>query len=349
SPYLGSHNLTIRAGKYGFENVVDTSRYLHIVEESTYVTYSWLPDYNITHFERTYFFVYYRMSNGTVISGATLNVTIDSTTWILYWNSTQMAYGIRFNGSDTIPGLGIHTLNVSASLYGFEDSIDWSQSLVITLEGTDLVASWSAPNFSSITFLKSTELQVVYEMKNVTPVLNAIVNVTIGTKTWNLTWNGAYYSILFNGTDLEPGFGLHNLAIKAGKVHFQNREILNRTLTIDLEPTTISSSLQDVFITYVENTQLIVMYALESTTPIEDATVNVTIDGDTWDLWWNSGDGTYRIRFNGSDNPPGLDTHNLIISAWKYGYENRTDSELLVISPEPTSILISWAPSDSIT
>jgi hypothetical protein len=340
SPYLGSHNLTIRAGKFGFLNIVDTSRYLHIIEEPTYVTYSWLPEYNITYFERTYFFVYYRMSNGSVITDAALNVTIDSTTWILYWNNTQMAYGMWFNGSDTIPGLGTHTLNVSASLYGFEDSIDWSQSLVITLEGTDLTASWSAPNFNSITFLQSTELQVFYEMKNGTPVLNAIVNVTIGTKTWNLTWNGAYYSVLFNGTDIEPGIGSHNLIIKAGKAHFQNRENPNRTLTIDLEPTTISSSVQNVFITYVEDTQLIVTYALLNTTPIEGATVNVTI---------NSGDGTYRIRFNGTDDPPGLDTHNLAISAWKYGHENRTDSETLVISPEPTSILISWSPSDSIT
>ncbi|MGD9381732.1 MAG: hypothetical protein PVI03_04735, partial [Candidatus Thorarchaeota archaeon] len=142
SPYLGNHDLTIQAWKFGFENITDSSQTLYIIAESTYITYSWLPDDNITYFEQTYFFAYYKMSNGSVILGAVLNVTIGLTTWDLYWNSTQMAYGIQFNGSDTVPGLGTHVLNVSASAYGFETSIDWSQSLIITLEGTDLSASW---------------------------------------------------------------------------------------------------------------------------------------------------------------------------------------------------------------
>ncbi|MFW9804992.1 MAG: hypothetical protein ACFFFC_20255, partial [Candidatus Thorarchaeota archaeon] len=349
SPFLGTHDLTISAWRYGFIEVVDTSQTLIIEEESTYLTYSWLSDSNITYFEYTYFFVYYRMSNSSIIPGAALNVTIGSDTWGLLWNSTQQAYGIKFNGSDILPGLGTHTLNVSASVYGYETAINWSQSLIITLEGTDLSVSWRAPEFNSITFLQSTELQVYYEMMNGTPVLDAIVNVTIGAKTWNLTWNGLYYSMLFNGTDAQPGFGLHNLAIKGWMAHFQAHEIIDETLAIDLEPTTISSSVQDVFITYVEKTQLVVTYALANTTPIAGATVNVTINDDTWELWWNDGDGTYRMWFNGTDNPPGMDTHTLLISAWKYGHENLTDSSTLVISPEPTSIAISWSPSDSIT
>ncbi|MFX1542487.1 MAG: hypothetical protein ACFFCR_05745, partial [Promethearchaeota archaeon] len=349
SPFLGTHALTISAWKYGFIESVDTSQTLVIEEEPTHLTYSWLPADNITYFEYTYFFVYYRMSNSSIIPGATLNVTIGSDSWDLLWNSTQQAYGIRFNGSDAIPGLGTHPLNVTASAYGFESAINWSQSLIITLEGTDLSASWTAPNFNSITYLEYTELQVFYEMNNGTSILDAIVNVTIGTKTWNLTWSGAYYTIIFNGTDIELGFGLHSLIIKAGKAHFQNKQNVGQTLTIDYEPTTISSTVEEGFITYVEETQLIVTYALTNTTPIIGATVNVTIIDETWDLWWNSTDGTYRIRFNGSDDPPGLAAHTLIISAWKYGYENRSDTQTLVIAPEPTSIVISWSPSDTIT
>jgi hypothetical protein len=351
SPYLGTHNLTISAWKYGFVEVIDTSQTLYVEEESTYITYSWLSESNITYFEYTYFFVYYRMSNSSIIPSATLNVTIGLDHWDLLWNSTQQAYGIRFKGSDAIPGLGNHTLNVSASAYGYVNAINWSQSLIITVEGTELFVSWSAPTFDSITYLESTELQVRYEMKkNSTSVLFAAVNVTIGTKTWELTWQGTYYGIWFNGTDIELGFGLHNLTIRAWKAHFQNRTSLAQTLTIDLEPTIISSDVQDVFITYIENTQLVVSYTLlVDSTPIEGATVNVTVVDETWDLWWNGTDGTYRIRFNGSDNPPGLATHTLIISAWKYGHENLTDSSLLVISPEPTSIAISWSLSDSIT
>ncbi|MHA1925276.1 MAG: hypothetical protein ACW974_05130, partial [Candidatus Thorarchaeota archaeon] len=351
SPFLGTHSLNISAWKYGFDEVIDTSQTLIVEEELTYITYSWLSESNITYFEYTYFFVYYRMSNSSIIPGAILNVTIDLDQWDLLWNSTQQAYGIRFNGSDAIPGLGTHTLNVSASAYGYEGMINWSQSLIITVEETDLLLSWSAPNFDSITYLQSTELQVRYEMtKNSTPVLDAIVNVTIGTKTWNLTWQGSYYSVWFNGTDIEPGFGTHNLSIRAWKVHFQNHTSLEERLAIDLEPTVISSDLDDLFITYVENTQLVVSYTLlVGSSPIEGATVNVTIVDETWDLWWNEADGTYRIRFNGSDNPPGLATHTLAISAWKYGHENLTDSSTLAITLEPTSIVILWAPADSIT
>ena len=59
------------------------------------------------------------MSNGTDITSANVNVTYLGTTWNLEWNSTEVAFGIRFNGSDDPPGLGTHSLTIRAYEFGF--------------------------------------------------------------------------------------------------------------------------------------------------------------------------------------------------------------------------------------
>jgi len=351
-PSIGTHNISITAAKSGYAQASDTVGFEIEVEPAT-LTFDWSPDYNITYFENTLLTIYYKMnSNDSVIKDATLNVTIGTTLWNATWNSGAGAYQIRFNGSDVDPGLGDHTVTVRAWRYGFRALLDENETLVVTKEHTLLQTSWSSPSFDTITYLNSTELQITYEMLNGTAIPNANVTATDGITVWDFNWNPIleFYTIQFNGTDTNLGLGGHNLVIFAWKDHFYNKTAF-QTLTIVIEPTSLDVTWSNGFnITFVQYTELIVWYSLANTTAIEGATVNVTIGINSWNLTWYDGDGTYRIRFNGSDDPPGLDNYTLAISAWKHGFlQQVNDTTQLELRREPTNIDITWVPDTPIT
>jgi hypothetical protein len=351
-PGIGKHTVSITATKAGYAQAYGTLE-LEIEFEPATLTFDWSPDHNITYFENTVLTIYYRMNgNNSVIKGATLNVTIDTTLWNAHWNDGAGAYQIRFNGSDIDPGLGNHSVIVRAWRYGFWGLQDENETLDITEEFTLLQASWSSPNLDTITYLNSTELRVSYTMLNGTAIWNANVTATEGSSVWELNWNPFLesYTIQFNGTDPDLGIGGHSLVVFAWREHFYNKTAL-QTLTVIVEPASLDVSWSNGFnITFVQHTELIVLYSLINTTPIEGATVNVTIGINTWNLTWYDGDGTYRIRFNGSDDPPGLHSHNLSISAWKYGFLSQTnDTAQLELKLEPTSIDVIWIPDAPIS
>ena len=122
----------------------------------------------------------------------------------------------------------------------------------------------------------------------------------------------------------------------------------NRTLQIDViliydtSPLQIQWS-QTSTITYIEFTTLSVRYQFLNGTPVTGATLDMT-DGITiWSFTYSSSSGTYNHTFYGSDALPGLGVHNLIIKAWKTGYQNQTDSlQTLTITKEPTSLTPDW-------
>ena len=354
NPGFGSHGLGVSAWKLGYANQSDTSETLAIDLESTTISFAWSEGKNISYIGYTVLSVYYDMtSNSSIIRNAIVNVTFNARILSLRWNESAAAYQIRFNESDPQLDIGTYGLSVLAWRYGFEDVLNTDEELTIHEDITSLLGSWSLPHQNDISYLQETEFRVSYRMSNTTPISDAIVNVTIGGQTWDLHWNPVLeqYTIQFNGTDSLPGFGSHSFLVLAWRANFTRSTDTTQTLTIGFEPTAIGVSWSDgQIITYVQNTVLIVDYSLASNTPIPGATVNVTIGLDTWELLWYESDGTYRIRFNGSDNPPGLGVHNLNVTAWKYGYSVQIeDTQTLDMRTEPTNLDVQWAPSNTIT
>ncbi|MHA2211214.1 MAG: hypothetical protein ACXABV_18815, partial [Candidatus Thorarchaeota archaeon] len=344
-PGLGTHGITVQASKLGFASNSNGTEFLIIDPESTAMILTWESTHlnNITFVEYTTLYANYTLVNGTALTNAIVNVTILGQPWELNWNPILEVYQIQFNGSDNPPDLGTHALTVSASKHGYEEQTDPFETLIIEEEPTGIYVTWS--DAFSITYLQETTLQVDYRMSNGTSIPLANVVVSIGLDSWPLVWNGTIHKITFNGSDLVPGFGSHDLTITASKYGYQNAFNDLHTLNITAEPTNVVVSWEATYannITFLESTTLYVGYYFPNGTAIPGAIVNVTILTQPWLLSWNGVLQLYEVTFDGSDNPPGFGDHTLDISAWKFGYAKQTPSTSLVIRLEPTTITPSW-------
>ncbi|MHA2084231.1 MAG: hypothetical protein ACXABD_10780 [Candidatus Thorarchaeota archaeon] len=344
-PGFGTHDLIIRSEQTGYEGRFNSTWNITLREEPTNILMIWSNSNNITYAEHTVLSINYTMSNGTVIPGSTVNATIGPKTWTLAWDVVSETYRITFNGSDVPPGFGTHTFTIMAWRFGYQEGSDTNQQLTLRIQPTNFQVSWS--NTDTISYVNYTILSFNYTMTNGTAVLGATVNVTIGIKHWNLTWNGPTktYQYRFNGDDEPPGLGVHGTVIHAWRPGYAAQLDNTQTLTILKEFTSIFSLWNpDNNVTYIESTTLSVNYWMNNGTAIPGATVNVTIGGVTWPMLWNAGDKNYQIQFNGTDNPPGFALHSLFIEAWKKGYIARNvTSQTLTLRIDPTSTVIQWS------
>ncbi|GAG65261.1 unnamed protein product, partial [marine sediment metagenome] len=103
-------------------------------------------------------------------------------------------------------------------------------------------------------------------------------------------------------------------------------------------------------ITYIESTILFVSYRMSDNTPISSATLTMTIGVDVLPLVWHAGTQTYQYAFTGAGAFPSFGIHSLTIEANKTGYETQVDAtEVLTIIEVPTTIVISWSNTNTIT
>ncbi|MGQ4912734.1 MAG: hypothetical protein ACP6KW_11240 [Candidatus Thorarchaeota archaeon] len=350
-PGLGTHSLTVSADRYGFQAQTDTSETLTISEEPTSMDVQWSNGNDLGYFDHTYLLVDYKMSNSTAIRGATVNVTIDGITWNLIWNSTEELYSLRFNGSDSPPGFGTHSLTIHAGLHGYVQQTDATQTLTLPEVPTTLIVAWLVSG--TITYIEDATLAANYTMFNGTAVQGATVNVTISGVTWAMLWDSdsQQYLFTFHGDQDPPGLGTHSLSILADKIGFDGKSG-SETLTINIDPTSLSIvwSDPDMNITYHGNTTLSVQYLSSAGTPISGAQPNATIGTDVWPLVWNPTTSAYETTFFGDDARLGLGTFEITIRASLFGYEPQTSSgHTLIVSVEPTSIVYNWNPRSNIT
>ncbi|MBY8997158.1 MAG: hypothetical protein KGD60_05460 [Candidatus Thorarchaeota archaeon] len=351
SPGFATHDLTILAWQKGYKEQSNTTQTLTVHEEYTSLVIQWPEGSDISYVQSTTLYVDYLMSNGSAISDALVNVSIDAQPWQLHWNSTSERYWIRFNGTDIPPGFGNHSLTIEAWKYGFEYQMDPLYNLTISRESTSLVITWDTSD--TISYIGIATLIANYTMSNGTAVVGADVNVTIGSGSWNMTWNNLnlVYELTIFGNDTLLSLDSHSVFIFAGKKGYDNATDPWETLTIDPEPTSLLINWSEGYnITYIETTTLIVTYRMNDTTPIDNAMIVVVIDGVPYELVLHNATKTYRLTFNGTDNPPGFGTFNLTISAYKYGFENSSNTDRwITFREEPTTIEITWSNGDNIT
>ncbi|MHA2179767.1 MAG: hypothetical protein ACXAAK_15605, partial [Candidatus Thorarchaeota archaeon] len=350
-PGFGIYSLNIQASKKGFDSQTDLTETVTLREEPTSLVISWSNGNNLSYFEHTYLFVDYRMANLSTIQGATLNVTIDGSLWPMTWNATEGRYQLRFDGSDSVPGVGTHSITIRAGKAGYINQVDSSQILTLPIIPTTLSLVWTDGN--SITYVEQTTLRAIYEMWNTTRITGATLNVTIGGTSWALDWNGGTqaYEHTFLGSDAPPGFGTHAITVLAGREDFQSQSDSSESLTLSIEQTSLVVSWTNGNnISYHSNTTLSVSYRMSDATPITAATLNATIGGTLWILTWNPGSEAYEVTIYGNDIPPGFGTHSVVIEASRFGFEPQSDSsEELTLRVEDTSLVFQWDTSDTIT
>ncbi|MFW9963759.1 MAG: hypothetical protein ACFFCX_09360 [Candidatus Sifarchaeia archaeon] len=350
-PGLDTHSVFVEADKFGYIQRSNNTLTLVLREEPTKLVLTWSISNNITYVEETYLIANYTMSNGSAVTSAFVNVTIDSQPWLLDWDELTQTFRVLFKGLDDPPGLGTHGIVVIADLFGYSSQTNDTEQLILREEPTSLVLSWS--NGNNITYVETTTLIANYTMSDGSPVLGAWINVTIGLNTWNLTWNGAteIYEYVFDGDADPPGLDTHSVFVEADKFGYEDIVITPGSLILREEPTSFVISWSNGNnITYVESTTLIVNYTMTNGSAVRNALVVVTIGVDPWQLDWHNESKTYRVTFLGADNPPGLGTFGLTIEASATGYENQTDTiNELTLRIEPTSLMLEWWLSDTIT
>ncbi len=351
-PGFGTHDLTIRIGKFGYVNHVNSTETLTLSEEPTTLVLTWSNTNSITYINSTTLIANFTQSNGNPVIDATVNVSVGTGFWPMDYNPLTFVYELTFNGTDIIPGFGTFGVTVLAGDIGFVDRTNSSQNLIVSLESTSITITWS--NTNSITFIEQTTLIVSYRMSNNSVIpIDATVNVTTGVTRWNLNWDEGTdtYRVTFYGYDEPPGFGAHGLTIRIGKYGYVNHVDSTEILTLSEEPTSMLIAwLDSATITYLESTTLVVNYRMSDTSPISGATVTTTISGIPYPLTWHPGSQTYRYTFNGADNPPGIGNHTLTIDANRTGFVFQSDSgETLRINEVSTFIVISWSNTNTIT
>ena len=350
---FGINYLTINASNYGFADASATGPDYNITlfQEPTSLTIQWSNGNDPSYFDHTVLIVGYAFKGGFPVVNASVNVTIGTHTWNLVWNASSGNYQMRFNGSDSIPGVGTHPLIIIASKYGFMQRSNLTEVLILPDIPTTLLVEWS--NGSTITFVQNTTLLVKYRMYNESLITTAQIKVTIGTKTWNLNWSDGSqaYELLISGSDNPPGFGVHQVFIDASLTNFDPKSSSSNYLTVNREPTDIVITWSNGnSLSYYGYTFLIVEYTYNEGLPVVNAKINVTIDTHTWDLVWNKSAKYYQLKFNGSDSLPGVGNHSLVIKAGKFGFINQyNDTETITLPIIPTNLVIEWTQGNDIS
>ena len=340
----GSHTVEVFGEGFAIENQSLTIS-VELLHDTEPLTVEWSDGNTTTYLEKTTLLVNYSLFDGTSVADARVNVTIDSNTWNLTWNETSELYELTFNGTDDPPGLGTHSLTISAWKSGYEGQTDGDQNLTLLKEPTFLELEWYESN--SITYTQSTTLRANFSISNGTPVEDAWISVTIGSDTWNMTWNGTsgFYELVFNGTDDETGLGTYSLSVQASKPKYESQSGSPSDLTIDEEPTDILVTWHptNVTIDTTEFLNLSVEYTYGGGDVPDDATVNVIMDGKTYDLLWNTSH--WIVDIPGNDFPEGV--YNASISASRYGYEARSYlTENINITLAPNAFQVFWTPEN---
>jgi hypothetical protein len=146
--------------------------------------------------------------------------------------------------------------------------------------------------------------------------------------------NGTYQLVVY-----AEGYALENQSLTITV----NLNYQTQTLSVDWSPTNN--------IPYLNSTKLSIIYREIDSTNITDAIVNVTFQGSTYNLAWDSLSQTYWIDLTGKNFTGVPGTFNLNVSAWKKGYEFQFDDTItitigsqlgeyfdVVYSPEPLNI-----------
>ncbi|MFW9889066.1 MAG: hypothetical protein ACFFER_12840, partial [Candidatus Thorarchaeota archaeon] len=117
------------------------------------------------------------------------------------------------------------------------------------------------------------------------------------------------------------------------------------SITIAIVEPTVSltiSWVENNTITFIQRTNLTVIYEFSNSTRVSGATVEVTDGSTIWPLAWDSGTGSYWKEFTGTDfGVPGV--YPLTVTATKAGVESQVNNTLAItIFSESTSLTPSW-------
>ncbi|OLS20131.1 MAG: hypothetical protein ThorAB25_28700, partial [Candidatus Thorarchaeota archaeon AB_25] len=249
------------------------------------------------------------------------------------------AYSLRFNGSDSPPGLGTHSLTFKADRFGFVNRIVSEYTLILSKDPTTLEVSWISSN--DITYVEQTTLSVIYKMSNGSDIVGATVNATIEGIPYILIWNepAGAYQYQFNGDQDPPGLDSFIVFIQASADVYA-AQTDTTSLTIQNEGTTATPSEFPFTFNWTDSVIFSVNYTDSYGSLIDGATTkDLYVNGTKYELLGTNG--TYWFEFN---NTFDLGFHNVWANFSKFGYDSATALSInFTIMKEPTALLVVWS------
>ncbi|MFW9963758.1 MAG: carboxypeptidase-like regulatory domain-containing protein [Candidatus Sifarchaeia archaeon] len=271
----GTYFLYVYAEGYGLENqsLIIT---VNLVYETLALNWSWSNGNNIAYLERTNLSVTYQFVNGTRIQGATVNITYQSQTYPLSWDSTSGNYWIELHGVNFTGVPDNFTLILNAWKAGHEAQYnDTAWIYIQSATGEFFLAEYS-PSLA-ILYIESLTISVTYNYSS-SPILGANVTVTInGTDLRYLVFNpiSEKWEISLDGTDITVG--TWQLNVTARMDGFATRYDDPIFIVQADTPILSSSWIGDIATTDYETEESLSITLTDSIgTPINDATVSFT-------------------------------------------------------------------------
>jgi DNA-binding Lrp family transcriptional regulator len=318
----GAHTVVVYAEGFAVQNQSLTIDVI-LTHETLPLTYAWSAPHgnNISYFENTTLTVWYRLADGTNITGATLNITYDSTTWDLVWNPTSEGYSIQLNGTDFVSVPDTFNFTAKAWKLGHEYKENDTITLIVReAAGTSLTVFWT-PSDLTLSYVGHLRVVANYSYEGL-PISDAFVRLTFnGSATQALTYNASdmLWYIIIPAEDID--LGTWDISLRATRNGYTPMSIDEVLYVVEDTPTLEGSWSSDAEITdYDTPIQLNVTITDSQGAPIINSTVTVTLQGTEYNMT-HIENGIYNATLIPE---PDRGSHEVVVTITEYGFVTST-------------------------
>ncbi|MFQ5833791.1 MAG: hypothetical protein ACE5H4_13875 [Candidatus Thorarchaeota archaeon] len=271
--------------------------------------------------------------DGSLIADADqLDVVVDGNPTFLH--GSNGTYWIEFNNTFD---LGFHTVVVNISKLGYDPASNNTLSFRIDPTTTDgLSVTWDPLNVT-IHYDQALNLTVDYTYGSGIDVpASAVVNVTIGGRSYGLTYTGSDWIASIRGWSLDPG--VYGASIEAWAYGFVAQTNVTGSITVTISPNPLSGSTswtnETVLYGLAKLLQVDVTYS--NGTYTTDAIVSATVLGATYNAT-SFGNGTYEISIGPVME---VNVHDFNLTITRTGYMVELVGLRLNVTAVPSTVTV---------
>ncbi|MFW9889888.1 MAG: hypothetical protein ACFFER_16995, partial [Candidatus Thorarchaeota archaeon] len=329
---LGPHSIFVNITELGYDPASDTASFT-ITEAPTATAVYWEPA-NVT-IDYTHMFnlsIDYTHTGVDVPASATVNVTIDGSTYYLAYNGTDWIISIP--GSWLGPG--VYNADISAWLYGYQAQLNTTFNLNVTIAAGQLIVT---PSWLSNTtdYVSSIILQIDVDYPNGTGVIDAAVNADIsGVPYVGVHIGGGIYNISLG--PLVP-LGVNNVNVTVTRIGWNPFSVIS-TLTVTETATTITATPNFVVRYFDQNIQVDIFYEMWNGTSLIGWTLDFDVNGTVQSSNWVTDH--FQVTIQCSNIGVGAWTCNATGSL--YGFVTESDIFGITINAIPTAVNVIGTP-----
>jgi DNA-binding Lrp family transcriptional regulator len=289
----GTYQLVVYAEGLALENQSLTIT-VNLIYQTQALGVNWSPTNNIPYLNTTKLSITYKIMDGTNITDAIVNVTFQSSTYDMAWDSLSQTYWIDLTGENFTGVPGTFNLNVSAWKKGYEVQVDDTITITIGSQTGEFFEVIYNPDTLNISYIETLFIQVTYEYNSLPINSSTSVNVTFNSGSpVTLTYNpgSTKWEVTLQGRD---HFGTWTINVTASASGYTTR--WNSTTFIVHEDTPIISSNLPVNVrTDYDHSVTFSVFVTDSIgTAINDANVSFTAFG-TFHNYTSGASGEYVI------------------------------------------------------